>query len=169
MPRVQVRGNRPITMKVVRVLRKSSADNDFRALVVQLDQELRIRDGEEHAFYATYNKIDTLAHVVVAFRDGLAVGCGALKKYSETVLEIKRMYVLPDYRGQGIAASILHELEEWGRELGFTESILETGKKQPEAIRLYQKSGYILIPNYGQYQGIENSVCMGKKLHTPAS
>jgi GNAT superfamily N-acetyltransferase len=74
------------------------------------------------------------------------------------------MYTLPDHRGKRIAAEILTELEHWARELNYTACILETGKKQPEAIRLYERSGYTLIPNYGQYAGVENSVCMKKVL-----
>ena len=74
------------------------------------------------------------------------------------------MFVLPEYRGRGIASAVLSELEAWARELGYTRCILETGKKQPEAIRLYQKSGYTIIPNYGPYEQVENSVCMEKAL-----
>ena len=152
---------------MTRIVRTDSTNPDFRKLVVLLDQDLRIRDGEEHAFYAAFNKIDALAHVVVAYRDRVAVGCGAIKKYSEQVVEIKRMFVLPEYRGQGIAGVVLAELEAWASELEFSESILETGKKQPEAIRLYQKSGYTIIPNFGQYHGVDNSVCMKKVLPDP--
>lgn len=151
-------------MMALNIIRTDSTDRDFRALVALLDQELLVRDGEEHEFYAAYNKINSLAHVVVAYRGELAVGCGAVKKYAEDVAEIKRMFVLPEKRGQGIAGEVLVELERWARELGFAECILETGKKQPEAIRLYQKSGYTRIPNYGQYEGVVNSVCMKKQL-----
>lgn len=147
-----------------KIIRTDSSNPDFRALVVLLDQDLRIRDGEEHAFYATYNTLDKIGQVVVAYLDNRAVGCGAIKPYSGKIIEIKRMFVLPDCRGQGIAGTVLAELERWAAELCFAEAILETGKKQPEAIRLYEKSGYSLIPNYGQYQGIENSVCMSKRL-----
>ncbi len=147
-----------------RIVRTDSTNPDFRQLVILLDQDLRIRDGEEHDFYAAFNKIDSLAHVVLAYRSQVPVGCGAIKKYSEQVVEIKRMFVLPEYRGQGIAGIVLSELETWAGELQFSESILETGKKQPEAIRLYQKSGYSIIPNFGQYQGVDNSVCMKKAL-----
>ena len=129
-----------------------------------LDQDLAIRDGEEHSFYATYNKIDAIQHVVVAYDAEQAVGCGAIKRYDEQIVEIKRMFVRPECRGRGIAGEVLKELERWGSELGFSAAILETGKKQPEAIRLYQKSGYMLIPNFGQYEGVENSVCMKKTL-----
>lgn len=145
-------------------IRTDSTQRDFTALVALLDQELRIRDGAEHDFYATFNKIDSLGHVVVAYLDTVPVGCGAVKKYSDGIAEIKRMFVPLEYRGQGIASVVLAELEKWAAELGFAECILETGKKQPEAIRLYTKSGYALIPNYGQYEGIENSVCMKKEL-----
>lgn len=147
-----------------RMVRTDSGNPDFRSLVKLLDEDLAIRDGAEHAFYATFNKIDSLAQVVVAYKGGAAVGCGAIKRYEESIVEIKRMFVLPSFRGQGIAGEVLRELETWALELGFAESILETGKKQPEAIRLYQKSGYSVINNYGQYQGVENSVCMQKRL-----
>jgi GNAT superfamily N-acetyltransferase len=146
------------------IVRTDSSSADFRELVLLLDQDLQIRDGAEHGFYATYNKIDSIAHVVVAYENGTAVGCGAIKRYSEQVVEIKRMFVRLECRGRGIAGQVLAELERWGVELGYAEAILETGKKQPEAIRLYQKSGYELIPNFGQYQGVENSVCMKKVL-----
>ncbi|QMU31225.1 GNAT family N-acetyltransferase [Adhaeribacter radiodurans] len=146
------------------LLRTDSDNPDFQKLVVLLDKDLAIRDGEEHAFYAQYNKINAIKHTVVAYKNNLAVGCGAIKPYTDQTTEVKRMFVLPEYRGQGIAGEILRELEQWAKELAFAECILETGKKQPEAIRLYQKSGYSLIPNYGQYVGVENSVCMLKKL-----
>lgn len=146
------------------LIRTNSDDARFRALVALLDRDLAIRDGDEHAFYAQYNKVDALRHVVVAYVGGEPVSCGAIKQYSEGVAEVKRMYTKPGHRGHGIAQSVLTELESWAGELGFRECILETGKKQPEAIRLYQKSGYEPIPNYGQYAGVENSVCMKKPL-----
>lgn len=149
---------------MIRIVRTDSSDTQFRELVMLLDQDLAIRDGEEHSFYATYNKIDSIGHVVVAYEQEQAVGCGAIKRYDEQIVEIKRMFVRPECRGRGIAGEVLKELERWGSELGFSAAILETGKKQLEAIRLYQKSGYTLIPNFGQYEGVENSVCMKKAL-----
>jgi GNAT superfamily N-acetyltransferase len=79
-------------------------------------------------------------------------------------MEIKRMYTLPESRGRGIAAKVLSDLENWTKELSFERCILETGKKQPEAIALYKKNGYKLIPNYGQYAEVENSLCFKKEL-----
>jgi len=144
------------------LIRTNSDNTDFRQLVVLLDQDLQIRDGDEHSFYAQFNKVDKIRHVVVAYQEGAAVGCGAIKEYAEGVAEIKRMFVRAERRGRGIAKSILSELEAWAGELKFSECILETGIKQPEAIALYQKGGYETIPNYGQYEGVENSVCMKK-------
>ncbi len=146
------------------LVRTNSDNSDFRELVVLLDEYLQIQDGNEHSFYAQFNKIDKIQHVVVAYENFEPVGCGAVKKYAEGAAEIKRMFVQPERRGRGIARSILFELESWARELNYSECILETGKKQPEAIRLYEKSSYQTIPNYGQYSGIENSVCMRKSI-----
>lgn len=147
------------------ITRTNSTNPDFIKLVKFLDAELAIRDGNEHSFYAQYNKIDELRNVALAYNNGHAVGCGAFKKYEGDTAEIKRMYVLPIVRSKGIAGKILEELEKWATEEGFGICILETGRKQPEAVRLYEKSGYMPIPNYGQYEGIENSVCMKKILN----
>ena len=149
---------------MLEIIRTNSDDKDFQELVRLLDEDLAIRDGAEHSFYAQFNKIDAIRHAVVAYSDGKAVGCGAFKKYVEETVEIKRMFVRPENRGQSIGVEVLNELEKWANEEGFNFAVLETGKKQPEAIRLYQKSGYETIPNYGQYEGIENSVCMKKTL-----
>ena len=142
----------------------NSTNPDFIALVRLLDQDLAIRDGEEHAFYAQFNKIDSIKHVIVAYKDGVAAGCGAIKVYADGVAEVKRMFVHPDFRGQGIAKSILAALEVWAKELKYKTTILETGTKQPEAIALYRSCGYRQIPNYGQYAGVENSLCFEKDL-----
>lgn len=149
---------------MLQLTRTGSENPEFQKLVVLLDEDLAIRDGEEHAFYAQFNKTTLLKHVVVAFKHNEAVGCGAFKKYETSTVEIKRMFVLPPHRGQGIAGNVLTELEHWAKELGYTSCVLETGKNQPEAIRLYQKSGYRIISNYGQYAGIANSVCMKKEI-----
>jgi GNAT superfamily N-acetyltransferase len=149
---------------MINLLRTNSDNADFRELVRLLDTELQIRDGAEYGFYAQFNRLDAIREVVVAYENEQAVGCGALKKYKANIAEIKRMFVRPESRNRGIAGRILLELETWAKELEFSECILETGLKQPEAVRLYQKSGYKIIPNYGQYAGVENSVCMKKKL-----
>jgi putative acetyltransferase len=148
----------------LRIIRTDSENADFQKLVRLLDADLNVRDGAEHSFYAQFNNIDSIKNAVVAYENGAAIGCGAFKKYDDETVEIKRMFVRPENRGRGAAQEIIKDLETWARESGFKFAVLETGKKQPEAIRLYQKSGYEPIPNYGQYEGIENSVCMKKSL-----
>lgn len=146
-------------------LRRTNSNNpDFRELVDLLDQYLAVMDGDEHAFYHQFNKVDMLKQVVVAYADGKPAGCGAIKPLSDSEMEVKRMYVLPEFRGKGIAKSILSELENWAAELGYQACVLETGIRQTEAVSLYPKCGYKIIPNYGQYIGVENSVCMKKDL-----
>ncbi len=147
---------------MINLVRTDSENAEFRELVALLDADLAIRDGAEHSFYAQFNKVDKIRHVVLAYKNKKAIGCGAFKEYESQTAEIKRMYVREENRGRGIAGMILSELETWAQELNFSECILETGKKQPEAIRLYQKNGYEIIPSYGQYLNVENSVCMRK-------
>ena len=150
---------------MLKIVRTDSENPDFRTLVSLLDQDLRIRDGDDHAFYAQFNKIVNIPHVVVVYQGQIPVGCGALKKYGPSTAEVKRMFVLPEHRRKGIAGKILTELERWASELEYDELILETGQAQPEAIQLYRNSGYQIMPNYGQYAGVENSVCFKKALH----
>jgi putative acetyltransferase len=149
---------------MITTLRTDSTHPDFVALVKLLDVDLAIRDGVDHTFYAQFNKIDKIKYAIVAFDDGHAVACGAIKEFDPSTAEVKRMYTLPLMRGQGVAALVLSALEGWAKELGYSRCILETGYKQPEALALYKKSGYSVTPNYGQYVGVANSVCFAKSL-----
>jgi GNAT superfamily N-acetyltransferase len=137
---------------------------DFKLLVTQLDAYLAVADGEDHAFYDQFNKIEQIKYAVVAFENNEPVGCGAIKALSDEAMEVKRMFVIPGRRGKGIALAILDELEKWTAELGYSRCILETGSRQVEAIALYEKASYKRIPNYGQYVGVDNSRCFEKLL-----
>jgi putative acetyltransferase len=154
---------------MIQLVRTNSEDKDFIELVRDLDADLAVRDGDDHSFYDQFNKIDKIKFVVVAYENKRPLGCGAIKEYEPSTMEVKRMYILPESRGKGIATNILSELENWAAELGYEKCILETGKKQPEAIELYRKNGYKIIPNYGQYTAIENSLCFEKKLNKRAT
>lgn len=149
-----------------RISKTNSSNPDFILLVQQLDADLAVRDGDEHAFYHQFNGIQQLDHVVVLYDGTTPVACGAFKVIETDTVEIKRMYTLPEHRSKGHASSILKALEAWAEEENYSIAVLETGKRQPEAIALYKKNGYHIIPNYGQYAGIENSVCFQKKLLT---
>jgi GNAT superfamily N-acetyltransferase len=142
--------------------RTTSTDSNFISLVALLNVDLAERDGEDNSFYAQFNDIIHLKHCVVHYIDDLPVACGAFKPFDETSIEIKRMFVLPGHRGKSIASKVLNELEVWAKELNYSSSVLETGLRQPEAIALYKKNGYTIIPNYPPYEGIENSVCFNK-------
>lgn len=149
---------------MLKIVRTNSENPDFIGLVKCLDAHLAERDGKDHSFYAQFNKVDKIKHVIVVYESGKPIACGTIKEYSPGTMEIKRMYTVPESRGKGIASKILRELEQWATELSCIRCILETGKKQPEAIALYRRNGYKSIPNYGQYSGVENSVCFEKQL-----
>lgn len=145
-------------------VRTNSGNKDFQRLAAALDADLRIRDGENHAFYARLNKIDFLENVLMAYQNDRAAGCGAIRHCAAASIEIKRMYVVPDQRRQGIAQFILKNLEDWTLALHCQKCVLETGSNQPEAISFYKKNGYAVIPSFGLYKGSSNSICFEKNL-----
>jgi GNAT superfamily N-acetyltransferase len=110
-----------------------------------------------------------IAVFLVAFdvaEDGseLAVGCGGLRTLDDSHGEIKRMYVIPERRGTGVSIAILTALEGEARGRGWSRLVLETGDQQPDAMRLYEREGYTLIPNFGYYADSPLSICYEKKL-----
>ena len=148
----------------VTIKRTDASNPDFKKLVDELNAYLAKIDGEEHAFYAQFNNIDVLKHVVVAYGNDRALACGGMKAYNERSMEIKRMFTTVASRGVGLGKQILNELETWAKELGYDTCVLETGARQPDAVALYTKMGYKRTENYGQYKGIENSKCFKKSL-----
>lgn len=150
---------------MISIKRTSSDDKDFHLLVDRLNKYLLIQYGGLQDFYSQFNKIDNIPHVVIAYANGEPAGCGCFKKFDVSSVEIKRMFVAEEHRGKGIGSTILTELEKWAAELGNTEIVLEMGNRQPEAAVLYRKQGFAVIPNYGQYIGMEEtSICMRKQL-----
>lgn len=101
----------------------------------------------------------------VAFTDaGEPVGCGGLRQLDSTEAEIKRMFVSARHRGTGVSSAILTALEDYARGRGWLRLVLETGDRQPEAVRFYEREGYASIPNFGYYAGLESSLCFAKSL-----
>jgi GNAT superfamily N-acetyltransferase len=148
------------------IQKTTSENSDYQQLIVLLDADLKIKDGDEHAFFAFHNRSDDIKHILLYYIDNQAVGCGAYKHYTDKTVEIKRMFVRPEARGNGIAVHLLNELEQWAAENGYTECILETGQKMTDALALYRKKGYVITANYGQYIGMEHSsICMAKQLY----
>jgi GNAT superfamily N-acetyltransferase len=102
---------------------------------------------------------------LVARLDGAPVGCaGICRCEGESTAELRRMYVAPEARRHGIARMLMGELEETARRLGYRTLRLETGPEQPEAVRLYETSGFLTIPRFGPYLAQRRSICMEKPL-----
>lgn len=148
---------------MIQLVKADASHKDFIALVAQLDADLAEKNGEEHSFYHQYNQLDHIKFVVLLYESKAAVACGAIKKFDDRTMEIKRMYTIPNKRGKGYAKLILKVLEEWVRDMAYQKCILETGIKQKEALRLYQQMDYKVIPNYGQYKGVAGSFCFEKQ------
>jgi putative acetyltransferase len=149
---------------LIKFIRTTSENADFRNLINSLDEDLYQRNGEAQLQYRQYNQVDSIGHVVVIYAEDKPVGCGCYKRFDDQTVEMKRMFVLPEMRGRQLAARMLQELETWAIEEGNTRAVLETGHRQVEAVRLYTVAGYSLIENYGQYVGMEDSICYRKEL-----
>jgi putative acetyltransferase len=136
-----------------------------QALIRELDAELHRRypassiHGFDPAEIANGKGVFLVARVARQ-----PVGCGAIRPLQPGVGEVKRMFVTPGSRGQGIARRILAELERRAADCGFHTLRLETGHAQPEAIRLYRTAGYQDIARYGEYENDPHSVCFEKYL-----
>ena len=147
----------------MKLVRTTSDHPDFKKLVALFDEYLIDIDGEEKDFFAFHNN-KFLAHALVCYENEEPVGCGGFKKFDSKTAEIKRMFVHPEHRQKGIASLLLAEIEAWAKENKYTHFILETSPKLENAIALYKKTGYVIIPNFGQYIGVENSICMKKEV-----
>jgi GNAT superfamily N-acetyltransferase len=141
-------------------------NKDFIELCHRLDEFLNeLVGGEENrAEYIQYNKLDDIHDVVIAYDNDIPVGSASFKKYDDENAEVKRVFVKEEYRGQGISNELMKMLEQRAREKGFKYFILESGEPLVSAMALYRKIGYKVIPNYGQYVNMEESICMKKKL-----
>lgn len=144
--------------------RTDSNSSDFKTLVKFLDANLAEHNGDDDAFFAQFNKIDMIKNCIVAYIDGTPAACGAFKELTDDTVEIKRMFTNPEFRKRGLGSSIVKELENWAKDLGYKRAVLETSKDLINAISVYEKSGFQRIPNYGQYIGVDSSVCFEKEL-----
>jgi GNAT superfamily N-acetyltransferase len=149
---------------MITIKKTTSDDLDFKCLTKLFGDYLVDIDGDEKDFFAFYNQV-YIQNVLICYDNEVAIGCGAFKEYEPKVAEIKRMFVLSEQSGKGITASIFNQLEFWAATSGYTSCILETSIRLESAIALYKKMGYEIIPNYGQYIGVESSVCMKKNIN----
>ncbi len=107
-----------------------------------------------------YNLSDAISDVLIAYVNGKPVGCAGLKKYSDEDVEIKRVWVEPEFRGQKIASRILNIIEEKARQMNYQRAVLQTRPIMIDAVKLYENRGYSLINNYPPYDQLEGAICM---------
>lgn len=151
-------------IEMIKVLKTTSENPDFIFLIKTFDAYLWERYPELKKDYWGNNIIEFNTNVFIIYLDEKAVACGCFKKYNKESVELKRMFVLPEARGFGLAQLVLKELEAEAKNQGFKVLILETLYKQIEAINLYQKTGFRIVENYEPYIGLSNSVCMSKSI-----
>jgi putative acetyltransferase len=151
-------------MDNISLRRTTSMDPDFRTLIKELDADLRSKYDEMMNMYDQHNIIENIDTVVVAYNSDVPIGCGCFKVFDQETVEIKRMFVRTIGRGKGLSFKILNELHTWAAELGYTHTVLETGSKQTEALGLYAKAGYKVIPAYEPYVDLPDSICFRKML-----
>lgn len=141
------------------------ADPRFRSLVRRLDQEYVDRFGEVARTYQPYNTLEKIEAACLLLAEGRAVACGAIQPLDEETAELKRIYVLPEYRRQGLARQVVEQLELQALFQGYRFLALETGRAMPEAIGLYTKLGYRETAPWGPFAGDQLCVCMKKELN----
>lgn len=149
---------------MIKLERTNSESENFKHLTRKLDKELKSMYGNSQDEFDQFNIIENIETVVIAYQNDVPAGCGCFKKMDDTTAELKRMYVDDRYRGLGVGSFILHELETWAAEKKYTSIVLETGTIQSDAIRLYTKKGYSVIPNFDPYIGNVLSICFKKDL-----
>ncbi len=150
----------------VRIEPGNPADPAFARLHEALDRELGELYPADSIYSVEPDKLDAPGCCLLLGRnvEGEAVACGALRRLSDDQAEIKRMYVVPKYRGQALGRRILEGLEARAAAFGYKSLRLETGERQPAAIGLYRSFGYVQIPCYNEYAYDPHSLCFEKRL-----
>ena len=155
-------------MRTIDIRRTALASSDAVRLIAALNAELNATFPEPGATHFSLSDAQVLADAgafLVAYLEDVAVGCGAVRRLDEATSEIKRMYVDPSARGQGVGRAIVESLEREARLLGARRIVLETGTRLVPAIKLYEAMGYARIPLFGEYLSSPNtSLCFGKSL-----
>jgi putative acetyltransferase len=158
-------------MMGLNIRRTTLASPDGARLIAALNAELKMMFPEPGATHFSLNEAQVApgeGAFLVAYLDGVAVGCGAVRRLKETTAEIKRMYVDPSVRGRGVGRALVEALEREARLVGATKIVLETGTRLASPIKLYQAMGYERIPLYGEYvSSPDTSLCFGRTIGVP--
>lgn len=148
--------------------RTDGRNQDFIENCRLLDMDLDRRVGKkiERDKYKKYNRLDEITEAIVVYEDKRVIGGGAIRRYDNENVELKRVFVHPEYQGRGIGSRLVSLLIEWAVELGYRRMILETGELLAESCAVYRKLGFQVIPNYGPYADMPESLCMAKDLYS---
>ena len=141
-------------------------DEDFRKFYLKTEEFYSSIVGglKNREAFVPYNLSESISNVLIASVNGIAVGCAGLKAYSDTDVEIKRVWVDPEFRGNHISTAMMDSLEQKALELGLKRAILQTRPQMEEAVHLYSKRGYGLIDNYPPYDKLDGAICFAKTL-----
>ncbi|MDO5293443.1 MAG: GNAT family N-acetyltransferase [bacterium] len=145
----------------------TDGDNeDFSYLCSRLDENLDELVGTkfQRKQYEQFNTREAIHDVILIYDGNRPIGCGSFKHYDQETMEIKRVFVEKEFRGQGLSKELLSRLEEKAKSKGYKYAVLETGKPLVAAMKLYKSIGYKVVPNYGPYKEMPNSICMEKEL-----
>lgn len=147
-------------------VRTDGKNEDFIENCRLLDMDLDRRVGKQikREKYEKFNQLDEIRETIVVYDHGRAVGGGAIRRYDDENVELKRVFVHNEYQGQGIGSTLVSLLIEWAAELGYRRMILETGELLAESCAVYKKLGFAVIPNYGPYADMPESLCMAKTI-----
>ena len=156
--------NTMYSMKDIKIIRTDTLNLKVKELIKALDKELRGYYGDIQDSYTPHNDVSKGFPTILIEQAGKPIGCGAFKPYDKTSAELKRVFLKKEARGKGLSKLMVKALEDWMLERNLSIARLETGGKQLEALGLYQKLGYKVIPKYGVYVDMPNSICMKKDL-----
>ena len=147
--------------------RTDGKDKDFieNCRLLDIDLDRRVGKKIKRDKYKKFNQIDEIQQAIVVYEGNKAVGGGAIRRYNDEDIELKRVFVHAEYQGQGIGSKLVSLLIEWAMELGYKRMILETGELLAESCDVYKKLGFQVISNYGPYVDMEESLCMAKELN----
>lgn len=151
---------------LVDFIRTDGKNKDFieNCRLLDLDLDRRVGKQIKRDKYKQYNQLDEIQEAIVVYENNQAIGGGAIRRYDDENIELKRVFVHTEYQGQGIGSKLVSLLIEWARELGYQRMILETGELLAESCTVYKKLGFEVIPNYGPYANMPESLCMAKDL-----
>lgn len=147
-------------------VRTTGKNEDFieNCRLLDLDLDRRVGRQIKREKYQKFNRLDEIKEAIVVYDEDKPIGGGAIRRYDDDTIELKRVFVHNDYQGQGIGSKLVSLLMEWAAELGYRRMILETGELLAESCAVYKKLGFEIIPNYGPYVDMPESLCMGRSI-----